>query len=330
MSSNPSLALACALACAALPAASAPAGYQVVDLGPSQSPLALNPSGVVVGSTADTGQADVYEDGAWTLLEARREFSTAEAINRHGDIVGEDGSKAVRWHHGHRIVLDGLGKATAAGIADDGTIVGTWTPDHDADRCYAWKDGVITDLGTLGGSSCDAYAIDPTGQYIGGMSSGPRFSGHGFIRDAQGMHDLGALPNGYVSWVRAVNRHGHASLWADVNNSGDWAAAYWNGHKLIEVPGVRLAGGQSIAAGINGKDEMLVLGDNGAGDMIFLYEGRTKTVTEIVPRIVNPEGWCFCGPWFRLATGIDDDGRIVGSATYDGEEHGYMLVPVAP
>jgi len=331
MSSNRLLSLTFTFAMASLAqaAAAAPSAYQVIDLGPTQWPLALNRHGTVVGKTADTEQADVYRDGAWTLLKARGTYSTAEAVNGAGDIVGEDGSKPVRWQHGHRRVLIGLGDGTAAGISDDGTIVGTYTQ-HRKDRCYAWKDGVITDLGTLGGGRCNAYAIDPTGRYIGGMSSGAHFGGHAFIRDAQGMHDLGVLPNGYYSWVSGINRHGHASLWADIDNSGDWAAAYWNGHALIQVPGVLPPGGESIAMGINGHDEMLVSGDDGAGHTLFLYEGNTNTVTPIVPRIVNPEGWCFCGIPSRLATGIADDGRIVGSAVFNGEEHGYMLVPVAP
>jgi len=322
------LAISLALACATQVAAAAPSAYQVVDLGPSQRPLALDRHGVVVGRAEDTNRADVFEGDAWTTLPARSDFSTAEAVNRTGDIVGEDGTRAVRWHHGRRQVLSGLGAtATATGIADDGTIVGTFTP-HDAHRCYTWKDGAITDLGTLGGPGCDAYAVDPTGQYVGGMSDGVHFSSHGFIHDAQGMHDLGALPNGYHSWVRAVNRHGHAALWADIDNSGDWAAAYWNGHRLIQVPGVLPPGGESISMGINARDEMLVSGDDGAGHTLFLYEGRTNAVTPIVPLIVNPDGWCFCGTPSRLATGIADDGRIVGSAFLEGEEHGYMLVPV--
>ena len=51
-------------------------------------------------------------------------------------------------------------------------------------------------------------------------------------------------------------------------------------------------------------------------------------MTPIVPRIVNADGWCFCGIPSRMATAITDDGRIVGSAQFNGEEHGYMLVPV--
>src|SRR5262249_53540917 len=174
--------------------------YHVVDLGPSQQPLAINGHGTIVGTTSGTEQADVYEDGAWTPLRARGATSTAEAVDRSGDIVGEDGSKPVRWHRGHRMLLAGLGDATAAGIADAGTVVGTMTR-HQDDHCYAWKAGAITDLGSLGGGSCEAYAIDPTARYIGGMSSGPRFAGHAFLSDAQGMHDLGTLPNGYFSWV---------------------------------------------------------------------------------------------------------------------------------
>jgi uncharacterized membrane protein len=189
---------------------------------------------------------------------------------------------------------------------------------------------VVTDLGTLGGAWCRAHAIDSTGQYIGGESDVLNAGSHGFVRDAQGtMRDVGILPNGAFSWVRAVNRHGHASVWADVNNSGDWAAAFWNGHRLIEVPGVRANAAESISAGINRYDQMLVVGDDGAGHGLFLYEGRTGAVTA-EPLVTNAQGWCFCNIPIRLATDIEDDGRIIGSALYNGDEHGYMLVPVSP
>ena len=144
------------------------------------------------------------------------------------------------------------------------------------------------------------------------------------------MHDLGLLPHGAYSWVRAVNRHGHASVWADTDNSGDWAAAYWNGHKLVEVPDVRLITGESFSGGINSKDEMLVIGDDGAGHSLFVYDGRSGAVTAIEPLIRDAQGWDFGYTPFDAATGIADDGSIVGSAWLDGEEHGYMLVPTAP
>ena len=178
---------------------------------------------------------------------------------------------------------------------------------------------MITDLGTLGRGSCFARAIDPTGQYIVGMS-GTYAGPHGFIHDAQGMHDLGVLAGVAVQDALAVNRHGHAAVMSG-------GAGYWNGQAVTRVPGV---GSHAVPAGLNGRDEMVVVGDDGAGHRLFLFEGRTGIVTAIEPLVVNTDGWCFCTDPDFLAVDIADGGAIVGQAKYNGVGHGYMLVPVAP
>lgn len=313
----------------ALSAAAAPTGYTVVDLGASQQPLAINSTGTIAGFGPNG--AEIYQDGTWQPLKSRRQNSVAEAINGKGVVVGQDGAKAVRWRGGKRQVLAGLGSGgTAEGISNDGTIVGTLQSGSDS-SCYSWKAGVVTDLGSLGGGRCRAHAIDVTGHYIAGESYVPAGTGadHAFIVDGSGMHDLGVLPNGAYSWARAVNRHGHASVWADNDNSGDWAAAYWNGRKLIQVPGINANFAESFGGAINDQDEMLAEGYDAEGHVLFLYEGRTGTVTPIEPLVHNGSGWDFGRFGSHVVEGLANDGTIVGAAYFNGEQHGFMLVPDA-
>jgi len=325
MRSNRNLALALVLVASALPAAAVPPAYLLVDLGRVQEPAAINRSGVVVGTKYGKDvRANVYENGEWTSLKTRRFRSFASAVNCHGDVVGRDGLLPVLWRQGHRRVLDGLGFGYANGIADDGTIVGSYTPERDA-RCYAWKDGSITDLGTLGGKGCTANAIDPSARYISGSANidVAQYIYHAFVHDAQGMHDLGTL-GGFNSVARAVNRYGHAAVWTEYDSAGPGVAAYWNGHELIEVPGLR-GNGDSTGVDINRHDEMLVRGDDGTDHSVFIYDGRSGTVTAIDPLVLNAQGWYIDRP-----SGLSDDGHIVGIGWYQFEEHGYMLVPMAP
>jgi probable HAF family extracellular repeat protein len=320
MISNRSCTISIALACATLSAVAAPTAYQLVDLG-DHLPVAINNNGDIAAER--NGFAESYANGVWTRLPHHGN-TQAQAINSNGDIVGEDGDQAVRWHDGHLKSLNGVTVGSEAyGIADDGTIAGTRVV-RKTEACYSWRKGKAKDLGTLG-TRCEAYGIDPTGQFIGGVSLTDFGAFHGFIHDAQGMHDLGVLSGGENSQVQAVNSQGHAAAAADYDQSGLLTAAYWDGQELVEVPGVNANGVQAFGAAINTSDEMVVVGDDGAGDHLFLYEGSNGVVTALEPLIQNAEGWCFCRD--RYAS-ISDDGHIVGTAYVNSVAHGFMLVPV--
>jgi probable HAF family extracellular repeat protein len=263
------------------------------------------------------------------LLESRKTTSFAAALNKHGVIVGWDGRRRpARWVHGERRVLTGVKKGQATGIGDDGTIAGT-SLDHEVPRCFSWKDGAAADLGTLGGDHCYVYGIDSTGRYIAGESdfsfAPARY--HAFIHDENGMHDLGSLPGEYVSTANAVNRYGHASVTAPYDDSGDQAAVYWDGVRLVQVPGVNAGGNWSIGGAINDRDQMLVAGWDTEGHALFLYDGRSGVVTAIQPLIHNIEGWTFGFDQDLYITGLTNDGRIVGATNYQNELHGFLLVP---
>jgi probable HAF family extracellular repeat protein len=325
-----------ALATLALSAGAAPAGYTLVDLGASHRPQAVNESGTIVGcrlTQGTCGAPEIY-DGSWRDLK-HSGTGNAEAINDKGVVVGEDGQCPTRWRNGHRLVLrGGLHRgSTAEGVSNGGTIVGTRVAGSDT-ACFAWNAGDKANLGSLGGGRCQAHAIDKTGRYIAGESYVTPGTGadHAFIHDESGMHDLGLLKGGAYSRAIAVDRRGHASVTADYDNSGDWTAAYWNGRKLVKVPGVIISGGESFSGAMNDNDEMLVAGYDGGGHFLFLYDGRAGMTTAVEPLIHDSTGWDF--DWGQvgaasLVAGLNDQGAIVGSALYDGVEHGFMLVPDA-
>ncbi|MEU4623177.1 hypothetical protein AB0G04_24785 [Actinoplanes sp. NPDC023801] len=100
----------------------------------------VNRSGVAVGSgfvTDDRQQAFIYRNGRVTALDGSHTF--ANAINDAGVIVGAVGESGAevpaRWNSaGARVsrlpLPAGITVGTAGGIAEDGTVVGTVSPDE--------------------------------------------------------------------------------------------------------------------------------------------------------------------------------------------------------
>ncbi|HET6576701.1 MAG TPA: PKD domain-containing protein [Gemmatimonadales bacterium] len=146
--------------------------------------LAINAAGVVVGFfiPAD-GKANAFrwEDGVRTTLPSfcppgSGGDDRAQGINASGQIVGHSISCAsgqsvpVIWENGGMVALplpSGAAGGEATAINTTGTIVG-WYVAPGADRfAIVWQNGVIIDLGLLGGAQAEAIAINDNGQVVG-------------------------------------------------------------------------------------------------------------------------------------------------------------------
>lgn len=304
--------------------AAAPAAYTIVDLGADVQVYAANAAGLIVGSTLSPPTLPVeYVDGAWQTLAGTFSGGRANAINARGVVVGNADLSSVEWVGGTLKVLKRTKVGAAFGIADDGTIVG----DEQAGRrehCYRWKAGVKSNFG-LSQQNCLAHAIDPTGTYLGGEDMNAAGAQHAFITSPTGTVDLGTLGTGSSSMLLALNRHGHGAVYSEVNNTGQYSAAYWNGTALVGI-----ALGTSIATAINREDQLLVVGSDGLGHRLFLYEAQDAVVTPIEPLISNLGGWTFDWEAAEMMTALSDDGTIYGSARLDGAVHAFELIPVAP
>ena len=126
-------------------------------------------------------------------LGSQGDFTYVVAKNNTGDVVGystsvEDMSfqKMVPtvWRKRKQIGLPRLsdGGASAAGINDDGQIVGNAqaTPDG-ASHAVFWDDDEILDLGTLGGESSFATDINANGVIVGMSEVGDRKANSPFV-----------------------------------------------------------------------------------------------------------------------------------------------------
>lgn len=161
-------------------------------------PTAMNNLGQVVGQMPD-GRAAEWQDGELTDLGP----GTPIAINDHGDIVGSRGEDVIMWRGGVPTDI-GPGMPVAVNEHGEAIISSRPWPFH----ALLWRNGTMTDLGTLGGKFAVPAAISDSGQVVG-SSSDSRGVQHGFVWQNGVMTRLPS-PTGYKgarTRALAINDH---------------------------------------------------------------------------------------------------------------------------
>ncbi|MEV4418040.1 hypothetical protein, partial [Catellatospora sp. NPDC049609] len=106
--------------------------------------------------------------------------------------------------------LTGTCCSVAYDINDQGVVVGAsqvGTGENPPERAFRWRAGTMIDLGTLGGPSASAQAVNNNGWVVGYSMLADGVTTHAFLwRPGHGMTDLGSL--------------GGDSIAVDVNDSG--------------------------------------------------------------------------------------------------------------
>jgi probable HAF family extracellular repeat protein len=189
--------------------------YKVTDLGTlggnNSIPFRINNRGQVVG-LAETSQADpnspgslifhaffwdegVMHDLATLTVNSALWNSVANDVNNHGQVVG--------WSN--------------TGAFDPITA----SPEI---RAFAWQDGAMTDLGTLGGNNSIAGGINDKHQVVGvteiptvDPTFPPFLEAHAFLWEKSVMSDLGTLGVGSNSFANDINERGEAVGGSQVN-----------------------------------------------------------------------------------------------------------------
>lgn len=221
-------------------------------------PTTATSSGLACPASGLVAHAFVWRMGIVTnlgSLAGSASCSGAGAINSKGVIVGQaetdeidpllgfNQAHAVRWEDGRITDLGTFGgyESVATDINNQGLVVGGATnavPDPLAlfglgarVRAALWRNGVIQDLGTLGGPEAVAILINERGQIAGvantnfSAASNCAFSriAHPFLWENGGMTDLGTL-GGTCALPYALNNRGQV---AGVSNlPGDLAGQY--------------------------------------------------------------------------------------------------------
>lgn len=200
--------LAILLGAAASSGGEAGGHWIVTDLGPGAA-VDVNESGQVVG-----GGSWIWQDGTRTQLGTLGgPRSSVLAINDRGQVIG--GSTTAKPVEGHGFLWQSgrmidVHPVRPRAINNRGQIVGSGTVTGGREHALLWQNGKVTDLGTLGGPTSIALAINDRGQIVGNADTRKKarngsWIAHAFLWQHGKMRDLGTLGGAYVAGSGAVD-----------------------------------------------------------------------------------------------------------------------------
>lgn len=130
----------------------------------------------------------------------------------------------------------------------------------------------FTDLGTLGGTSSNAFAINISGKVVGWAYNNDNAQAHAVLWNGNIPTDLGTL-GGSFSAATAISPTGQVAGYSTFFEDGPWQATLWNDTNANGLS--TLGGGNSIAYAINASGQ--VAGFTGRNESrATLWEGSTQ------------------------------------------------------
>ena len=244
----------------------------------------LNSSGQVIGTriVRPGEQAFLYSNGQLTYLGTLGgDTSFATAINANGQATGYSNISAGKrtfhaflYSNGVMTELHGLGPSVGNAINASGQVAGDAMPASKTTHGFISNGTKMVDLGTLGGDTSDAVALNDSGQVTGRSEiSGPGYN-HAFLYANGVMTDLGTL-GGNSSGATALNESGQVAGYADTASSGSHAFIS-NGTTMTDLD--TLGGENSVAYAINASGQVTGQSQTNTGEYHgFLYSNGVMT-----------------------------------------------------
>ncbi|MGA9393447.1 MAG: hypothetical protein WBV69_23660, partial [Candidatus Sulfotelmatobacter sp.] len=245
------------------------------------------------------------------------------------------------WQNGKLTDLGTLPEGSASFayfLSDNGLIAGgsengAFDPNIGTPEFHAvlWRNGMIHDLGTLGGTSSLGAGVNDAGQVIGGAQNtipdqysffGLGTQTRAFLWQDGAMADLGTLggPDAFATYINNIGQVTGPSDTSDIPNSITGAPPQdpflWqngkNGNKMKDLG--NFGGAQAAVNGLNSRGEVtgwLTL----AGEQMyhaFLWNGvKLIDLTTFIGAL---------GGDYALANSLNDEGAVVGQATFPGDQ----------
>ncbi|MCC6956406.1 MAG: hypothetical protein IT316_06390 [Anaerolineales bacterium] len=196
-----------------------------------------------------------------------------------------------------------LGGCEALAISNNGKVAGQCGVGSSA-RGFFWDNGVMQNLGTLGGSWSVAYGVNDDGQVVGTSLTGTGYSG-AFLWQNGSMQNLGSLGGNGPSGALAINNAGQV-VGFSINSTPQMHAFLWNG------------GMTDLGAFGDGASYAYAISDTGqvAG---WGKVGTYPNITEHAFRWNGSMQDLGTGSWAQSsARGINDNGDVVGRLINEG------------
>jgi probable HAF family extracellular repeat protein len=245
----------------------------------------INNSGQVIGSilfdspVGTVPYGYVYEAGTLTQTPAQF-FPTPSAINNVGDIVESYHGQSYLQSNGMVSLLP-IPAGGPSGINDHGQVVGV---SGGQAFLYSITDSAFTNLGTLGGASSFAAAINQSGQVAGYSELAGGAGPHAFLYEGGAMHDLGVLPGDNSSYATAINNAGQVVGYSMMAADPGRAFLYSNG-AMRDLNDLIPSGSGWVlnrALGINGAGQIVGYGSlNGELQRGFLLTAAATGLTDL-------------------------------------------------
>jgi len=297
------------------------------------------------------------------------EWSSAIALSDAGHVVGTSETgvsyhsiSAFLFYHDEMQELPNLGNPRgnqANDVNSRGQIVGSSNP-----HAFLYSKGVLTDLGTLGGSSSSANGINASSTIVGQAANANGIT-RAFIYKQGNMVDLGT-PGSLPSSAHDINSAGVVVGIFYLDATGNFVHAFRYDHGTVQDLGT-LGGRTSWGLGINNRGdivgaseatsgawhailirdgEMIDVGSymgantvstaraiNDAAQIVGEYTSQINAATR--PFLLQDEEWidlnellpANSGWILKGANDINNAGEIVGTGSLNGMDRGFILRP---
>lgn len=336
-----------ALLLAAAGAAQAEPAYRAHEVlapegGPPLRPYAINNTGSVAGNTEDPDNYLLKDSftlrprGPYVSFQPfGATYSQAYGINDLGDIVGY-----AMQPTNDMAYLKPAGQPAIALFPADGSVIGSYAWGVNASRqvvgnfvtadnhhhAFSWKDGVVTQLPSLGGKFDYAGAVNASGVIAGGSRRLSRRAHNHAVKWVNGaLVDLGGL--GYTDvggdGTYAINDAGWVAGYCSVANF-QIHGCLWHDGVIDDLPPLVAGSWGEVRAINNHKVAVGRAGDPNSLDHAVIW--KNGVVSDLNQQVALPAGVVL-----EVAQSINDKGRILAQGydrLQDRERH-FVLVPVA-